>query len=145
VGWPVHKSITAGRILATHEDNEIGMGSTALCTTCGAEQSGLETDCENVICEGCGNPTVQGTLNLLVAVDDLSEANELEGKPELAELRDCLQSLEGVNRKTLQAFEREIEDICEQLRAIQAWAGRVACDRERLEESQVQSRLELLQ
>jgi PHP family Zn ribbon phosphoesterase len=61
----LHKSITAERIMALHEDDDGG----AICYSCGADYDGyLEPDAMRVECTDCGEHAVHGYLDLLMEI-----------------------------------------------------------------------------
>lgn len=58
------KVISQRRIVQAIESGE----SIGFCTSCGAEQYGVEPDANGYTCEGCGQPSVSGAEDLLLGI-----------------------------------------------------------------------------
>lgn len=63
---PVHKSITAHRVVEAGEREAFGLDNPGFCLVCGNEQEGCEPDAQFYECEACGERQVFGAAELVI-------------------------------------------------------------------------------
>jgi hypothetical protein len=69
---PVHKDVTAERVVAAVEAAHTSLDDPGFCIYCGVEvESGIEPDARQYECESCGFPGVYGADELLFYIVEL--------------------------------------------------------------------------
>ena len=63
-----HKSITEKRVLDATARRMKSLDDPGFCLACGAEAHGVEPDAREYTCESCGQPSVYGTEELILAL-----------------------------------------------------------------------------
>lgn len=64
----LHPSITQERIIAAVESSLMDTEQPGFCIDCGADQSPVEPDAKNYVCETCGARSVFGAEQIMLEV-----------------------------------------------------------------------------
>ncbi len=67
-GIRAHKSVTQKRIIAACNRFRMTLDNPGICLHCGIDVEGVEPDAREYECEACGETTVFGAEELLMAV-----------------------------------------------------------------------------
>jgi hypothetical protein len=62
-----HISVTEKRVVDLVAEYHMTASNPGICLVCGEEQDGCEPDAEGYTCEHCGEPTVMGVEEILLA------------------------------------------------------------------------------
>lgn len=64
--YPLHESVTIGRVMALVESGMNSLDNPGICLKCGEDADGCEPDAQRYECEACGGRTVYGAEQILL-------------------------------------------------------------------------------